>query len=267
VELEKRGEMNILNTRHGQLMVRRGPDLISNYLAQQGEYEWGVVDLCRLLAGNYEDGIVFDIGANMGTVTVPLAKALPQYQFISYEPQKQVYYQLCGNVALNDLYNVDVRNWALGREHKNIWIDMPDYQTNQNIGAWSMSDLVREKSTEAKAGGKQQYVRQEVLNDVHCEKRVRLIKMDVEGMELEILRGANYFLQEHEYPPLVYECWTQFDWYKETAAQLEEYVCGMGYETHHIGNTIVALNPENPLKTNVIQEEGNVRFEVPRNAI
>ena len=76
---------------------------------------------------------VLDIGANMGTVTVPLAKALPQYQFISYEPQKHVYYQLCGNVALNDLYNVDVRNKALGSTYKNFWIDMPDYQTNHHV--------------------------------------------------------------------------------------------------------------------------------------
>ncbi len=259
--------MNILNTRHGQLMVRPGPDLITNYLAQTGQYEWQVVELCRLLAGKYADGIVIDVGANMGTVTVPLAKAMPHYDFIAYEPQKQVFYQLCGNVALNDLTNVDVRNWALGSEHKNLWIDMPDYDTNTNIGAWSMSEFVRENSTEARAGGKKQYVRQEVLNDVHCEKRVRLIKMDVEGMELDILKGANYFLQEHQYPPLVYECWTQFEWFKETAAKLEEQVCGMDYKTYHLGNTIVAVHPENPLKVNVMEEDGNIRFEVPQDAI
>jgi len=86
-------------------------------------------------------------------------------------------------------------------------------------------------------------------------------------MELEILKGANYFLQEHEYPPLVYECWTQFDWYKETSDELDNQVRGMGYETHKIGNTIVALNPDNPLKIKVMKEQGNVRFEVPRDAI
>ena len=259
--------MNILNTRHGQLMVRRGPDLISNHLVQLGEYEWQVVELCRLLAGPFDEGVVFDIGANMGTVTVPLAKAFPHYKFISYEPQLQVFYQLCGNVALNDLTNVEVRNKALGSDYKNFWIDMPDYKTNGNIGAWSMSEFVRENSQEARAGGAKQYVRQDGLNDVHCEVPVRLIKMDVEGMELDILKGANYFLQEHKYPPLVYECWKQFEWYKPTAAELEECVCGMGYDTYHLGNTIVALHPDNPLKVVVKEEDGNVRFEVPRDAI
>jgi FkbM family methyltransferase len=259
--------MNILNTRHGQMMVRGGPDLITNHLAQAGQYEWEVVEICRLLAGNYDEGVVYDIGANMGTVTIPLAKALPKYDFIAYEPQKQVFYQLCGNVALNDLTNVDVRNKALGSEHKNLWIDMPDYKTNGNIGAWSMSEFVREHSSEARAGGKQQYVQQETLNESHSEKPVRLIKMDVEGMELEILKGANYFLQSHQYPPLVYECWSQFEWYEQTRKDLDAYVRGMGYETHQIGNTIVALNEDNPTKVKVTRENGSVGFEVLRNGI
>ena len=259
--------MNILNTRHGQMMVRPGPDLISNYLVQTGQYEWEVVEICRLLAGNFETGTIIDIGANMGTVTIPLAKALPQYDFLSYEPQKQVYYQLCGNVALNDLYNVQVRNKALGKDYKNFWIDMPDYKTNGNIGAWSMSEFVRENNAEAKAGGKQQYVQQDVLNDIPCPSPLRLIKMDVEGMELDVLKGAFYMLQEHKYPPLVYECWSQFDWYKPVAEELEQYVRGMGYETHKIGNTIVALNEENPLKVKVTRNGDAVGFEVERNGV
>ena len=53
--------MNILQTRHGLMMVRQGPDMISNMLMQRGEYEWQVVVLCNALSGKFKDGYILDL--------------------------------------------------------------------------------------------------------------------------------------------------------------------------------------------------------------
>jgi FkbM family methyltransferase len=250
--------MNILQTRHGLMMVRQSPDMISRILAQTGEYEWQVVALCAALASGHEDGYIVDIGANMGTVTVPLAKQFPGYRVRSFEPQRAVFYQLAGNVALNDLSNVELRMNGLGSQRRSIYIDMPDYDKDANIGAWSMDAEVREKSPEGRGGGKEEPVQIEMLNDMHFDKPIRLIKIDVEGMELEVLKGGYRLLQEHDYPPLVYECWQQFDWYKLRAKELDDYVRGMGYQTHTVGNTIFAVHEDSEI--DVAFEGQNLRI-------
>lgn len=254
--------MNIVQTKHGLMMVRQGSDLISNYLVQKGEYEWHVVDICRLLAGRHDNGYVLDIGANMGTVTVPLAKLLPKYTIRAFEPQRAVYYQLCGNVALNDIDNVEVRQLAVGSESRHIYLDMPDYKTNNNIGAWSMDPEVREKSPEGRAGGAMQPVKMERLDDMHFSEPIRLIKIDVEGMELDVLRGAFYLLDHHKYPPLVYESWECYDWFKPRAEELEAHVMSLGYKTYRMGPTVVAIHPDNGVKVNVVQDGDGTTLQV-----
>lgn len=243
--------MNILRTRHGWMMVRQGSDFISMNLAQTGEYEWQVVELCNMLAGKHKEGVILDIGANMGTITLPLAKILPQYTVHSYEPQTPVFYQLAGNVALNDLDNVVLHNHAVGEKRGSMWIDLPDYSKAINVGAWSLDQEVRDKEPQAQGGGKQQYVRIEMMDDMHFEKPIRLVKVDVEGQELEVFKGAKYLLQTHNYPPLVYECWQHYDWFKEKAKELDDYVRGMGYETYHAGMTVVAVHPDSDVKVKV----------------
>lgn len=250
--------MNILQTRHGLMMVRQSPDMISRILAQTGEYEWQVVALCAALAAGHDKGYIVDIGANMGTVTVPLAKQFPGYRLRSYEPQRSVFYQLAGNVALNDLDNVELRMQGLGSSRGTVYIDMPKYKTDGNIGAWSMDKEVREKSPEGKGGGQTEPVFIETLNDTYFDEPIRLIKIDVEGMELEVLRGGSNLLAHHEYPPLVYECWQQFDWYKLRAKELDDYVRGMGYITHTLGNTIFAVHEDSNL--DVAFEGDNLRI-------
>lgn len=250
--------MNILQTRHGLMMVRQSPDMISRILAQTGEYEWQVVALCAALAAGHDKGYIVDIGANMGTVTVPLAKQFPGYRVRSYEPQRSVFYQLAGNVALNDLDNVELRNQGLGSSRGTIYIDMPKYKTDGNIGAWSMDGEVREKSPEGRGGGQTEPVFIETLNDTYFDDPIRLIKIDVEGMELEVLRGGCNLLAHHEYPPLVYECWQQFDWYKPRAKELDDYVRGMGYQTHTLGNTIFAVHEDSAI--DVAFEGDNLRI-------
>lgn len=236
--------MNILETRHGRFMVRPGNDLISLNLALHGHYELEVVNLCAMIAGGYESGVVLDIGANMGTVTVPLARAFPQYQIHAFEPQRRVYQQMCGNVALNHLNNVWTYNVGLGANEGEISIEMPDYDTDPNIGAWSMSEVVREKSPEAKARGAKDFVMIDELDSFDFKFPVRLIKIDVEGMEYDVLADGMGFLQRYNYPPIVYESWTQFDWYQETAEEIKSLLTGVGYNLEVFGNTVVAIHKD-----------------------
>jgi FkbM family methyltransferase len=255
--------MNVLETRHGRMMVRPGGDLISANLAVHGAYEWDVVNLCAMIAGGYDDGTILDIGANIGTVTVPLAKAYPKYEVHAWEPQRLVYQQLCGNVAMNHLQNVYAYNEAVGAIAGVVELDMPDYATNGNIGAWSMSNMVREKSPEAKAGGKREPINCITLDGMGFNK-IRLIKMDVEGFELDVLKGAANFLPDHNYPPIVYESWTQFDWYQKTAEEIKTLLTDMGYELQVFGNTVAAIHKEASFKLVVAEEQGGKSVQIVR---
>jgi FkbM family methyltransferase len=233
--------MNILQTTHGTIMVRQGTDLISQHLFQRGTFDWHTVVECHKLASGHSEGCILDIGANIGTVTIPLAQSFPQYTIHAFEPQRHVFYQLAGNVSLNDLYNVELHMCALGPCNKIVTIDLPDYKTNTNVGAWSMSEEVRRNNPEAKAGGKFQDIVVKTLDSFEFNQPVRLVKIDVEGMELDVLVGANDFLREHNYPPLVYECWSRLEWYKESARKLNEYVESFGYTLTHSHNTVIAI--------------------------
>lgn len=246
--------MNILETRHGRMMVRPGQDFISANLALHGHYELDVVNLCQMIAGGYESGCVFDVGANIGTVTIPLARANPHYKVSAFEPQRLVYQQLCGNVFLNGLTNVHTRNAALGKNWDTVKIDMPNYADNHNIGAWSMSNMVREKNPEAVAGGQVEIVSVYTMDNIAEELPVRLVKMDVEGYELDVLKGAREFLKEHDYPPIVYESWTQFDWYQETAEEIKTLLTDMGYELQVFGNTVAAIHKDASFK--LVSQDG-----------
>ncbi len=254
--------MNILQTKHGQMMVRQGNDFITMHLAQKGEYEYQVVELCRLLALGQPKGCIVDIGANMGTVTCSLAKLFPHYKIYAYEPQRLVAYQLAGNVALNDLSNVYVRQMALDMEPGELEVAMPDYDKATNIGAYSLSTFVNAHGHEKQPEGVKEKVRVEKLDDQEFDGPVRLIKIDVEGMELGVLKGGRFLLDQYGYPPLVYESWPHYDWYKHHAKELEDFVTGLGYKTYTVGLTIVAVHPDGPKKINVSQTEQGTKFEI-----
>ena len=134
----------------------------------------------RLLGQTVKPGMtVVEAGANIGTHTVFFAQAVgTSGKVLAFEPQRIVYQMLCGNLALNQLSNVQAINGGLGREAAVLRMPAFDYSAAANFGDAKPS-VSEEGETVAIAS----------LNS-HELEACHLIKIDVEGMELQVLEGA-----------------------------------------------------------------------------
>ena len=72
-------------------------------------------------------------------------------------------------------------------------------------------------------------------------KNVRLIKIDVEGHELEVIKGSYKTLKQNNYPPIIFEAWTWKPWYQEKRKELFEYLQSMGYSIKEMGQNNLAI--------------------------
>jgi FkbM family methyltransferase len=89
----------------------------------------------------------------------------------------EIFHYLCGNVALGGHKNIVALNAALGAAAGSITVPSVDYSHEGNFGAVSLKDMGEGKTEVRTIDG---------LDLADC----RLIKIDVEGMEPEVLKGA-----------------------------------------------------------------------------
>jgi FkbM family methyltransferase len=225
-----------------QFLVFKGQDLISNHLKKE-LYENDLHQLALKLLINESSGTVLDIGANLGTFCVPLARKIPKLKFHAFEPQRIVNYQLCANVIINSLDNVYTYEAGLSTESKDIELTIPDYATETNIGAFSIDEEVRKNEYECNTVGSKEKMILMALDDIGFEN-VRLIKIDVEGHELEVLRGGIETIKANNYPPIIFETWTWKPWYQEKRKALFDYLEGHGYHIQELGENNLAKHPK-----------------------
>ena len=232
----------LVNCFGNQYLVFKGNDLISNAVKQQG-YEIEVFALSQTLLRRHDNGVVLDVGANMGTFSIPLAKANSHMTFHAFEPQRIIYYQLCANTFVNGLDNLHCHNFGLSNKRDRFELVMPDYAVETNIGAFSIDNEVRENDYECPSQGKKETVVVFPLDDGQ-HKDVRLIKIDVEGHELEVLKGAYKTLKDNNYPPVIFEAWNWKPWYMKRREELFDYLKEIGYEITEGGNNNLAQHPD-----------------------
>lgn len=223
-------------------------DFISNTLFRTGRWEENLLVISKFMISGVESPLVLDIGANLGAYSIPLAKHIQGIngQVIGFEPQRIVYYQLCGNVILNRLDNYIAIYNALGEESGYVDIPEIDYEGNGNIGAFSLDKRFRELHG---IEGAVKKVTQKVpiikLDNFEVDRQPTLIKIDVEGFELNVLRGGVNFLDRNSYPPLLFEAWN-FEWFREGREQLLSFVTELGYSIVNFGlSDYIAQHPKN----------------------
>jgi FkbM family methyltransferase len=163
--------------RDGALIYNINDQFIGRALDKYGEFSRGELMFLRQLI---EPGMtVVDVGANIGVLTVPFARLVrPGGKVIAFEPQRIVYQMLCGNIALNALDNVFAHNAAAGSAPGAIAVPAVDYAQPGNFGGISVATPT--------AGEPTGLITLDSLGLERCD----LIKIDVEGMELDVLAGA-----------------------------------------------------------------------------
>jgi FkbM family methyltransferase len=177
------------------MLANRNDVYIGQALIQYGEYgEIEAQFLSQLIKG---PGLVVEIGANVGTHTVPLAKraAAMGAELIVFEPQPFVFQNLCANLALNGIANTRAWPLACGSEAGTVYFHRQDYLHQGNFGGVSMQTHASPELTAVPC------VR---LDDVIGHSNVQMIKLDVEGFELPALQGALQILQQSR-PTLYFE--------------------------------------------------------------
>lgn len=234
-------------------------DAISTALYKNGKWDDHLLTLSGMLHLGVQAPLIVDVGANLGAYSIPMAKSTESTggTIYAFEPQRLIYYQLCGNVVLNSLDNVYTFNQAVGDYDGTI--PMPDinYQHNDNIGAFSFHKNFREiHGIESSISSQQAAVPIIRLDSLNLPKSPCLLKIDVEGFELNVLKGAVEFLESHGYPPILFEAWTA-DWYANEKAELFNFIAHLGYEiTLFHASDFVAQHPTHAVHVD-IQTFGN----------
>lgn len=163
--------------------------------------------------------VVIDVGANIGAMTIPFAQKLDKTGYVvAFEPQEFVFQTLCGNVAINNLHNVKLFQRAVN-DLPNSILHVPNinYEKEGNFGGVEMSEQCGPSMAAS-------YPVSTMTIDQLKLSKVSLIKIDVEGMELAVLKGAQTTIDKHK--PLLYlEC----DREENTIAILQ-YLESLGYD-------------------------------------
>lgn len=185
------GEGQVLvRGRDGWFLANTRDIYLGRALTTYGEYNRHEADFLRPLCE--PGGVVVEVGANIGSHTVGLAKQVgPSGRVMAIEAQPAIFRHLCANVALNGLLNVDCRQCGLGGERGTLRIPPIDYSAEGNFGGVSLT-----------AGDEGEAVDIFRLDDIFPYTRLDLLKIDVEGMETEVLRGAALTILRHG--PVIY---------------------------------------------------------------
>ncbi|MBN3133617.1 FkbM family methyltransferase [Pectobacterium brasiliense] len=251
--------IHIVNSSQGSFLTF-GHDAISNHLFSKDNWENWLIAVTNEYTTNFNSPVVFDLGANLGAYTIPIALLIEKNNGIvySFEPQKTVYYQLCGNIFLNRLDNVNAMNNAIGIDNGMIEIPIPDYHKMDNIGAYSLIKTYRRnEGVEHAMSEKKDIIQMIKLDDIIPSEKVRFLKIDVEGLELDVLKGALSFLEENSFPPFSFEAWNQ-EWFKNNKKELLEFISHLGYKIEHIQlHDYVAHHPQGDAIVDFVRDKNN----------
>ena len=169
--------------------------------------------------------ICWDIGANIGFYTCLLASRVEEAgAVVAFEPARRTCGYLCENISLNQFTNVTVVNKGLSDSTEQRHL----YYTEAGLAEGTASLKYADGRTTSER------VTLDTIDNLIRELPVPdFIKIDVEGYQLEVLRGGEHCLKTHE-PFLMAELKDVGETNRAMFQEIENYVAALGYQLYEI---------------------------------
>ncbi|HMX16297.1 MAG TPA: FkbM family methyltransferase [Rhodocyclaceae bacterium] len=174
------GVMSFRHCRHGLMAFLTADDTIGRALDLYGEFAESENRLMTALLKPGDTAV--DVGCNVGTVSLALAARVgASGRVLAFDPQRLVFQAFCASLALNGLAQVRAWHAAVGAREGTVRMPLPDPRRPCNFGAARVAG-------EGEAGPAE-VVPVLTLDGLGLDA-CHLIKIDVEGMDFEVLQGA-----------------------------------------------------------------------------
>ena len=179
-------------------LVLENDTFITECLERDGHWEKPTIDVCKEHLKN--DSFVIEVGAHIGSHTVILSDICKDGVIYSFEMQKLIFQLLNANLLLNTCGNVFSYMEVVSDENKIDYVGEIDYKNMKEFNSgYASLDRVKEHLSYP-------------INVISLDnkfskiKRLDLIKIDAEGHEVPILKGADKLIKK--FKPLIL---TEFD--------------------------------------------------------
>lgn len=213
-------------TRFGYMLYNKNDIYIGRSFDMYGEFSYYETELFAQIIK--PDMCVLDIGANIGAFTTVFSKLVGEKGSVhAFEPQRVVFQMLCANMSINSIENVFTYHSGVGASNGSVAMPNVSPYTFNNFGGISVSSELNEGSLP---------VNILKLDDLALQA-CHFIKIDVEGMENEVLLGGVKTIQK--YTPIMYIENDRVEKSEKLIATLKEF----GYKLY--GHNPALFNPNN----------------------
>lgn len=200
----------------------------------------------QLLSGrrnHFGSGVVaIDCGANIGCHTIEWAKTMHGWgEILAIEAQERVFYALAGNITLNNCFNARAVHAAVGSQVGEILVPQLNHCAPASFGSLE----IRQRNKAEQIGQEVNYSKENCLPtrllsiDSLGLKRLDLMKIDIEGMEMEALLGSEKSIRQFS-PTLLIEK------YKSNPNQITQFLGRLNYQIFHAGINMIAIHKSDP---------------------
>jgi FkbM family methyltransferase len=240
------GIYRIKKCKSGNILFNIRDLYLNKALDFYGEFSPGETELFEKMINPGD--VVIDAGANIGAHTLDFSRIVGDKGSVyAFEPQPTVFNTLCTNLLLNDIHNVQKYQLGVGAKEGSFFTLDLDIKCTHSIGSLPLMDPLNGSLKKENLGSRAtlsngnsslngtlievDVVTIDNLNLIRCD----FIKVDVEGMEQNVLQGAQETINKHK-PILYVECDLE-----DKAKDLQGYIASLNYEMYWHLTTLVDL--------------------------
>ena len=185
----------------------------------------------KQLLNKLDDIIIFDVGSHTGNTVNRYRSVFPNSQIFAFEPTESSYKKLINQFDNDKKINVSLLGLSNKVDKMTFYLSESDNLNSfkePNERAWGFE---KEEITHVNTNTIDNFC------DIHNIKHIDILKLDVQGSELDILKGSQLFLSESKIG-LIYLEWQVVPLYKGHSRyfKIGEYLERYGYEFFNLYN-------------------------------